>query len=87
MRELREELQILTKQLSVQANVEKYAQQEEAEKAAELNLKIILVSVFLLVGAAATIVWVMRKNKHYKELFSKVEGILHGQTVRNMKKS
>jgi tetratricopeptide (TPR) repeat protein len=85
--QLREELQILTKQLSVKANVEKYAQQEEAEKAAELNLKIILISVFLLICATATIVWMMRKNKHYKELFSKVEGILHGQAVRHMKKS
>lgn len=85
--QLRKKLGNLTKQLSVQANVEKYSQQEEAEKAAEMNLKIILISVFLLICATAIIMWMMRKNKRYKELFSKVEGILNAQSLRHMKKS
>lgn len=83
---LREELMTLSQQLAVQANVDKYAQQEKAEEAANRNLKIMLIGVFLLLCLAAVMVRVMRKNRRYKALYDKVSDVLNNQALRQMTK-
>jgi tetratricopeptide (TPR) repeat protein len=87
---LRDELQNFSQQLAVQANADKYSQQEMAEaaakQAAEKNLRIILLSFFLLACLSAALVRLLRKNRRYKKLYEKVETILNSQALRHMKK-
>jgi tetratricopeptide (TPR) repeat protein len=87
---LRDELQNFSQQLAVQANADKYSQQEMAEaaakQAAEKNLCIILLSFFLLACLSAALVRLLRKNRRYKKLYEKVETILNSQALRHMKK-
>lgn len=85
-RQLRKEVESLSKQLSVAANVEKYIQQEESERVARKNLYILLLTISMLLCVAVVMGIMIRKNRRYKQLYAKVEDILNSQALRHIRK-
>lgn len=87
--DLQENLENVSRQQAVQAAVERYAfyEQLEASEARQKKLSyVFLVPVLLLLAAMVAIYVVFRRNRHYKELYSKVEHILNNsKALRHLK--
>lgn len=84
-----EELKTISQQQAVQAAVERYAfnEQLKASEATQRKMRYaFLIPVFLLIAALVTIYFVLRRNKHYKELYSKIEHVLNNsKALRHLK--
>lgn len=72
-----EQLTIIGKQQAVRANVIKHAKNEEIEKAVRRNRYILFTSVFLLFCTIIATVVVVRKNRKYKIMYTKIENVLN----------
>lgn len=87
--DLQENLETISQQQSVQAAVERYAFYEQLEASEAKQKKLgyaFLVPVLLLLAALVAIYMVFRRNRHYKELYSKVEQVLNNsKALRHLK--
>lgn len=87
--DLQENLENISQQQAVQAAIERYAFYEQLEVAEARQKKmgyVFLLPVVLLLGALVAIFMVLRRNRHYKELYGKVEHILNNsKALRHLK--
>lgn len=88
-RHLRNKLENISRQQAVQAAVERYAfnEQLKASEATQRKMRYaFLIPVFLLMAALVTIYMILRRNKHYKELYGKIEHVLNNsKALRHLK--